>query len=110
MMYLAEIAILDGGNDDHRHPSRTSRGPLKDVLLVVALCGPHLGSYVRHFGFCLKPVIKCVTVYSSALLVQLVSAASDLFFELSASLCRLLRRSEWNWPGFHGALLWRDRR
>ena len=49
------------------------------MLLVVALCGSRLGSYVRHFGFCLKPVIKCVTVYSSALLVQLVSAASDLF-------------------------------
>src|SRR5436309_12252134 len=78
------------------------------TALVLALCGSRLDSYVRLFGFCLKPVIKCVTVYSSALLVQLVSAASDLFFELSASLCRLLRRSEWNWPGFHGALLWRD--
>ena len=53
----------------------------KDGVLVVALCGCRLASYVRHFGFCLKPVIKCVTVYSSALLVQLVSGASDLFFE-----------------------------
>jgi hypothetical protein len=35
--------------------------------------------------------------------------ASDLFFELSASLCSLLRRLEWNGLGFHGAfLLWRD--
>ena len=59
------------------------------TALVLALCGSRLDSYVRLFGFCLKPVIYRVSVYSSALLVQLVSAASDLFFELSASLCSL---------------------
>src|SRR5438128_11813179 len=72
------------------------------TALVLALCGSRLDSYVRLFGFCLKPVIYRVSVYSSALLVQLVSAASDLFFELSASLCSLVRYWEWNWPGLHG--------
>src|SRR2546426_12686925 len=72
------------------------------TALVLALCGARLDSYVRLFGFCLKPVIYRVSVYSSALLVQLVSAASDLFFELSASLCSLLRC--WEWPGFHGGV------
>src|SRR5438309_5287939 len=96
------VCAFGCGSDGHRLTPPGQGQASEDVLLVVALCGSRLGSYVRHFGFCLKPVIQRVSVYSSALLVQLVSAASDLFFELSASLCSLLRRSESNGLGFHG--------
>src|SRR5690348_16977240 len=94
--------LFGGGSDAHRIPPPGQGQASEDMLLLVALCGPHLGSYVRHFGFCLKPVIQRVSVSSSASLIQLVRAASDLLFELSASLCSLLRRSEWAF------LLWRD--
>ncbi len=97
------------GIDSRRQGQGQASVETKTGFSLLALCGSRLGSCVRHFGFRLKPVIQRVSVYSSALLVQLVSAVADLFFELNASLCSLLRRSEWNWPGFHGEfLLWLD--
>jgi len=44
------------GSEPPRKPAGRVMGA-KDGVLVVALCGCRLASYVRHFGFCLKPVI-----------------------------------------------------
>jgi hypothetical protein len=46
--------LFGGGSDAHRIPPPGQGQASEDMLLLVALCGPHLGSYVRHFGFCLQ--------------------------------------------------------
>jgi hypothetical protein len=45
--------LFRGGSDAHRIPPPGQGQASEDMLLLVALCGPHLGSSVRHFGFCL---------------------------------------------------------
>src|SRR5437867_738000 len=68
------VCAFGGGSDGRRplRPAKSGRCWNEDGSRSSAMRS-RLDSYVRLFGFCLKPVIYRVSVYSSALLVQLVS-------------------------------------